>query len=413
MNEFRITIMNYIFISPNFPETFYKIAVSLRNKGVTVLGIGDAPYDTLKDELKDALTEYARVNDMSVYQHMLDTCRYYESKYGHIDYIESNNEWWLFQDSRLREELGITSGFLPFEMTKIKAKSEMKKCFEAACIKTMRFVLVDGSEDLDAAISFANGVSYPVFVKPNVGVGASDSFKLNNECELRRFLKEKLPETYIMEEYVDGNIVSFDGLCDSNSDCVVALSNHFDTNSSDMVEEQSDDSYYIAPFDLPMKDIDASSFLEAGKRAIKAFGIKKRFFHIEFFVLNKDKEGLGKKGEFVGLECNMRPCGGNTTDLYSIALNASIYDVYADIIVDGVNSQDLSKEKYYAIASSKRNSLQYSNDINELRKEYDEHIMCEGTYPQGYSDAMGDYYLYSRWDDLDEGLLFDKKLRAK
>ena len=74
--------MNYIFISPNFPEAFYKIAVALKNRGVTVLGIGDAPYDDLKDELKDALTEYARVNDMSVYQHMLDTCGYYESKYG-------------------------------------------------------------------------------------------------------------------------------------------------------------------------------------------------------------------------------------------------------------------------------------------------------------------------------------------
>ena len=235
----------------------------------------------------------------------------------------------------------------------------------------------------------------------------------SNEEEIRNFLKDKLPETYIMEEYVDGNIVSFDGLCDSNSDCVLALSNHFDTNSSDMVEELSDDSYFIAPFELPMDDIDASSFLEAGKRLVKAFGIKKRFFHIEFFVLNKDKEGLGHKGEFVGLECNMRPCGGNTTDLYSIALNSSIYDVYADIIVDDINHQDMSKEKYYAIASSKRNSLSYSNDIEDLRKEYKDHIIYEGTYPQGYSDAMGDYYIYTKWNDLKEGLSFDKALRMK
>lgn len=405
--------MNYIFISPNFPETFYKIAVSLKKRGVTVLGIGDAPYESLKEELKDALTEYAQVHDMSVYQHMLDTCRYYESKYGHIDFVESNNEWWLFQDAKLREDLGVTSGFLPYEMNKIKAKSEMKKCFMEAGVKTMRYVLLDGPQDLEKALSFANEVSYPVFVKPNVGVGASDSFKLHNEDEVRKFLNKPLPETYIMEEYIDGEIISFDGVCDSNSDCIVSLSNHFDTNSSDMVEELSDDCYYIVPFELGMNDIDGPAFLEAGKRVVKAFGIKKRFFHIEFFVLNKDKEGFARKGEFVALECNMRPCGGNTTDLYSIACGASIYEVYADIVTTDINHQNMNEKKWYAIASSKRNSLKYKNDLETIRKEYAEHIVIEGTYPEGYSDAMGDYYMYSRWENLEEGLRFDKTLREK
>jgi carbamoylphosphate synthase large subunit len=72
-------------------------------------------------------------------------------------------------------------------------------------------------------------VGYPVFVKPNVGVGANDSYALHNEAELQKFLAKKLPECYIMEEYINGFIVSFDGVCDSHSDVVFCTSDHFMT----------------------------------------------------------------------------------------------------------------------------------------------------------------------------------------
>ena len=43
--------MNLIFISPNFPLYYWNFCKSLKDRGVTVLGIGDAPYDELmKDE---------------------------------------------------------------------------------------------------------------------------------------------------------------------------------------------------------------------------------------------------------------------------------------------------------------------------------------------------------------------------
>ena len=42
---------------------------------------------------------------------------------------------------------------------------------------------------------------------------------------------------------------------------------------------------------------------------MKAFNTRSRFFHFEFFRLNEDKEGVGKKGDILGLEVNMRPPG--------------------------------------------------------------------------------------------------------
>ena len=46
--------MNFIFISPNFPHTYWNFCDRLKKNGVNVLGIGDAPYDGLEDGLKGA-----------------------------------------------------------------------------------------------------------------------------------------------------------------------------------------------------------------------------------------------------------------------------------------------------------------------------------------------------------------------
>ena len=39
--------MNFVFISPNFPQTYWNFCERLRSRGVNVLGIGDADYDSL------------------------------------------------------------------------------------------------------------------------------------------------------------------------------------------------------------------------------------------------------------------------------------------------------------------------------------------------------------------------------
>ena len=87
--------MNVIFISPQFPSNYWNFCDRLRRNGVNVLGIGDAPYDGLSHQLKNALTEYYRVGNMEDYDQMLRAVAFFTFKYGKIDWIESNNEYWL------------------------------------------------------------------------------------------------------------------------------------------------------------------------------------------------------------------------------------------------------------------------------------------------------------------------------
>ena len=86
--------MNFVFISPHFPNSYWNFCDRLHQRGVNVLGIGDAPYEGLSDQLKSCLTEYYRVENMEDYDQMVRAMGYFTHKYGKIDWLESNNEYW-------------------------------------------------------------------------------------------------------------------------------------------------------------------------------------------------------------------------------------------------------------------------------------------------------------------------------
>ncbi len=404
--------MNFIFVSPNFPTNYYLWVEALKRHGVNVLGIGDSPYWDLHPRLKETLAEYYYA-DLSDMGQLEAACRYYQDKYGKIDYIESDNEWWLYSDALLREKFGVDTGFHPADMNKIKAKSAMKEYFNKGGAKTMRYILVDGEQDKAKAQAFRDEVGYPLFVKPNIGVGAASSYALHDDKEFDEFFKQRLPETYIMEEYVEGFIVSYDGICDSKSNVVFDAADHFLTPIADIVNEKEDYYYYNTPFELPFFDIDKKKFREVGRKVVKAFGIKKRFFHIEFFVLTKDRPGLAKKGEFVALECNMRPAGGYTPDLIDFANSVSVYDIYADVICFDENRQKMDYPKYYAFASARRDGVNYLHSEDEILSHYQNHLCLHGRYPAHMAIAMGDSFYYAKFDSFEEGQAFDRFVRTR
>ena len=59
---------NFVFISPNFPANYWHFCRELKNNGLRVLGIGDCPYDDLKQKLRDSLHEYYKVDTLESYE---------------------------------------------------------------------------------------------------------------------------------------------------------------------------------------------------------------------------------------------------------------------------------------------------------------------------------------------------------
>ena len=173
---------NCIFISPNFPTNYWQFCHELKNNGMNVLGIGDQPYDELTDELKNSLNEYYKVTSLENEDEVYRAVAFFIFKHGRIDWLESNNEYWLERDAKLRTDFHITSGFQVEDIPRIKFKSRMKEYYIKAKIPVARHHLVD---TLEGCLAFIKTVGYPVIAKPDNGVGAAHTYKLSDDEELK------------------------------------------------------------------------------------------------------------------------------------------------------------------------------------------------------------------------------------
>lgn len=379
--------MNFVFISPNFPVDYYHFCTSLSEHGVNVLGIGDAPYDSLVGELKAALSEYYRVDSLEDYEAVERACLYFEDKYGHLDWLESNNEYWLMQDARLRTRFGIVTGILEENIDFIKYKSVMKKLYEIAGVKVARYHMVD---DYEGCKAFIQEVGYPVVVKPDNGVGASKTYRLDNDDDLTSFIDSKSDVPMIMEEFVYGDLVSYDGIANSKREVIYETSHVFPRQVMDIVNNNLDCFYWsikTIPDDLRL----------AGQRVVRNFPSNSRCFHLEFFILKEDREGLGKKGDIIGLEVNMRTPGGVTPDMMNYAADINIFDIYADMVTKDSTNIDSSHKKYYCVYAARRKEHHYDVPLDDVRRIYQDQVVMSFTNPPAIAGAMGDDALVARF----------------
>lgn len=371
--------MNFVFISPQFPHTYWNFCDRLKKNGVNVLGIGDAPYDSLDWNVKNSLTEYYYVQSLEDYDQVFRAVAFFSFKYGKIDWLESNNEYWLEQDAKLRTDFHITSGIGAEDIQKYKSKADMKAYYAAAGVPTARQHKVSTKE---AAEEFLKTVGYPVIVKPEVGVGANDTHKLKGPEDLDAFYANLPSVPYVMEEFVNGDLRSYDAIIDSRGEPVFESMTVWPVQVMDAVEDQADLNYYTAA-ELP------AGLRKAGRATVKAFGVKSRFVHLEFFRLRETKKGLGKKGDFAGLEVNMRPAGGYTPDMMNFAHSIDVYQIWADMVTADKRIFPESGDDQFCVYAGRRDIYQYVHTHEEIMEKYGSVMMMQEEMPEMMVPQMG------------------------
>ncbi len=391
--------MNVVFISPQFPDTYWNWCDRLRNNGATVLGIGDTPYDNLAQEVKNSLNEYYWVPSLEDYDQVFRAVAFFSYKYGKIDWLESNNEYWLSQDARLRDDFHITTGAGAAQMAKWQSKAEMKALYAAGGVPTARQIRLT---DAESARAFAAEVGYPLFAKPEKGVGSMGARKVADEAALEELLNTKLDASYVLEEFVTGEIVSYEAIVDAEGNTLFENHSEYPIDIAASVEQMLDVWYYTRP------DVDPE-LSRLGKAAIKGFGITNRFVHMEFFRLTADKPGLGKKGDYVGLEVNVRAPGGYTPDLVNYAHSFDVYKIWADMVTFGTSECGKGGETFYATYASRRDIYTYAHSHEEVMARYGDVIVMQGRMADVLSDDLGnDFYIarFKRAEDRDEFAAF-------
>ena len=383
--------MNFVYISPQFPRTYWNFCDRLHKSGVNVLGIGDASFDTLEEELKDALTEYYRVDSMEDYDQVFRAVAYFSFKYGKIDWIESNNEYWLAQDAQLRTDFNIRTGVQADEVSHFRSKSEMKLYFRIANVPTPRQIKVT---NLEAANAFVATVGFPVIVKPDIGRGGTDTFKLSDEEEMKQFFVKKPKELYVMEEYVEGDICSYDAIIDSNGEPLFESKTTWPSMQEAVNEQKELYFYVVAGLPEQMK--------RYGRAACKAFGVKSRFVHLEFCHMKKAKEGVGEEGDYVILEVNMRPAEGYLGDMTNWAHATDVYQIWADMITIDTNVTSSPKGDQFCVFASRRDQFTYAHSHEEIMERYGKDIVMQEEMPPIDWPSMGRYVYMAKFKEREE-----------
>jgi biotin carboxylase len=267
---------------------------------------------------------------------------------------------------------------------KIKRKSEMKKIFKKAGIAVAAGVRTRNEDEVKA---FAKRVGYPLVAKPDIGVGANATYKILNEVELNIFLQKKLQD-YILEEFIDGEICTFDGLTDREGNIVFYTSHVYQRGVMETVNKRSDILYYSLreiPPDLEL----------AGRKTVKAFDVRERFFHFEFF--RKPDNSL------VALEVNIRPPGGLSTDMMNFANDIDIYREWANVQINN-RFDPIYTRPYHVCYASRRYRYEYTHTHEEVLEMYGGLIPTHQPILGAWSVALGDYGYLIRSPELEEVL---------
>lgn len=410
--------MNFIFISPHFPHTYWEFCDRLKKNGAVTLGIADAPYDSLSTEVKNSLTEYYKVNNLENYDEVYRAVAFFAYKYGRIDWIESNNEYWLGQDARLRTDFHVTSGLMTDGIAAIKEKSEMKIIYLNHGIPTARQVKASLGEA--SAREFADLVHYPLIAKPDIGVGAGGTYKIHSNDELSHFFSTAgNVEDYVIEEFITGDICSYDAIVNSHGQPLFESMTVWPPSIMDIVNKQLDLAYYV---DKTIPE----ALRSIGRRTVEAFNVKSRFVHLEFFRLNSNRGTLGAKGDFVALEVNMRPAGGYTPDMINYAHSTDVYKIWADMVCydksqlatanqhNAGNALSLPwNNEYYCAFASRRDIYSYVYSDDEVKDRYrNQLVMCE-RMPDILSGAMGNQMFTVKLDTYEQVEEFVAFVHAK
>lgn len=359
---------------------------------MNVLGIGDQPYDELTPEQKDSLNEYYKVSNLENYDEVYRAVAFFIFKYGRIDWIESNNEHWLEKDAQLRTDFHITTGFQADYMAEIRHKSKMKAYYTKAGIPVARYHLVD---NLENCRKFLKEVGYPAVAKPDNGVGAAGTYKINCDEDLIAFIDDYPKDVpYIMEEFINAQVNSYDAIIDSNGEPIFETGNVTLSNLMEVVNTGDNSLYYIHK-ELP-EDVKT-----AGRATVKSFGVKSRFVHFEFFRLMSDHVGLGQKGDVIALEVNMRPCGGFTPDMINFANSTNVYKIWADMIAFDKSETPIGDHQYCAFLG-RRDNKDYTLDHNEFIGKYGSQMKMVERIPDALSGAMGNQMYVANFNTKEE-----------
>lgn len=361
--------MRILYLSPGFPPNSHLFCVAAHARGASVLAVGDMPENDLPPGVSHALERYVFEPRMGEYDVLLGIVTSLICEHGPIDFVESNGEHWLEVEGRLRDDLDI-EGLSARDVRRLRSKLAMAEVFEKAGVPNVPGIRCSSAEAVEG---FVAKHGFPLVFKPDSGSGAMSTFRVSTHADLEAALLQPL-DGHVVQPFVEGVIVTFDGLVDRAGRVVFCTSHVYDRGIMELRAGALDGFYYSLRSIPPALE-------QVGRRALAAFALRQRFFHLEFFAR--------PDGSYVALEMNVRPPGGFTTDMMNVACDFDVYALWA-AVMDGDSFEHFTYErKFHTAHAGRRHERAYKHSPEALAGQLSDTLVLVNRIPDAFAVTMG------------------------
>jgi len=375
--------MDILYISPDFPSNYANFVKQLHAEGVRVWAVGEADFFGMPADLRACIRWYARTDlnnwrtTESAVSDLLEV-KHAQGFEGTFDVVESHNEAWLRLEAFLNERLSIP-GITLRAVDRLKKKSVMKRIFLESGLRAARGAVVSTVQE---AVRLAEELGYPVILKPDEGVGAGSTHRVESRDRLEALFPE-FREDCLLEEFVPSPIVTYDGLTDREGN--VVFENSLIYGEGLIEYAQGKDTFFYVSRRLPER------LRQVGQSLVRRFDVRRKFFHFEFF---------DRDGEYLPMEINCRPPGGAIIDMMNYSIDGDLYRAWARMLMG--RALDLPSEKKYVVAFLGRKDTPHALGHAQLIARLGHRLVEYAENPPLYWEVMGRFrYIFRCPEEAD------------
>ena len=385
--------MNVLFLSPGFPTEMTDFVRGLSKVGAAVIGLGDQPDHLVPDKARAALSAYYQV-DFSDDAAVIATAAAIADRVP-VDRIESLWEPLMILSARMREALGI-AGMSEVETVPYRDKEAMKQVLDAAGIRTPHHYGARSAREIWDALG---PVGYPAIIKPIAGAGSADTYRVNDEDQVKRVISllGHVPEVSV-EEFIEGEEFTFDTICSGGK---ILFYNICWYRPRPLLGKQNE---WISQQTVVLRNPDVDHLAagrELGARVLRAMNFRDGFTHMEWF--------LKPDGEAVFGEIGARPPGGRTVDAMNFSADIDLFTGWAEAAVKHSFSQAVERRYNVALIFKRAigsGRIERHEGLDRLLMEFGPHVVAIDLNPIGAlrrnwrQQLVGDGMVIVRHPDL-------------
>lgn len=315
---------NVVFVAPYALEATNRFLSAFLNVKDARIGlVSSDPLERFPEDVRNRLAGHWRVDDCLDANQLAHGVGSVAAHIGGVDVLTGILENLQVPLAQARELLGL-SGMNAQTAENFRDKATMKQLFEHNGLPCARSRRVSEPDQARRALS---DWQTPIVVKPLAGMGARNTFRIDDADAMERWLQYSPPHAnapVLLEEFLVGQEFSFESVV-IDGELVWHSICRYDPTPLTVVENPWIQWSVVLPLFIDGDEF--AAIRDLGPQAVRALGMTTGLSHLEWF--------LRPDGSVAISEVGARPPGAQISSLMSWAHDTDMYAAWAHLVAHG------------------------------------------------------------------------------